>query len=228
MVWMAVLGVVLPCGAKNAVDTMIIVEVNEADIVSEVRPQRVYRGFSGGMMVHVGYLSGTNSAAPLTMNGATMGIGGAARVHLWKHLRVGGEGFVSTMPVWMSNYAGGAAARNGKLQSGSYVRNGWGGLCADAYWECKKVVPFVGATIGGGAQRLLYISEGSEDDWVEEGKALFNRQVYCLIDPFVGVEFAMTEHIHLIVRVDYALPICDGSLLAPHGPRLYIGMMFGH
>ena len=181
----------------------------------------VYQGFSGGMMVHLGYLYGNNAAAPTTMNGGTMGIGGAARVHLLEHLRVGGEGYVSTLPVWMS-------AQHSTLATGSYVRNGWGGVLADAYWRCDKVWPFVGATIGGGAQRALYIAEGSQNDWQEEPHALFHRQAYFMLDPFVGVEIAVSEHMHLTLRADYVLPIVRTGLLAPHGPRLYIGMMFCH
>ena len=152
------------------------------------------------MMVHLGYLYGSNSKAPMTMNGGTMGIGGAARVHLWNHLRIGGEGYVSTLPVWM----------------------------ADAYWQCGKVFPFLGATIGGGAQRALYIAEGSQTDWQEEPRALFRRQTYFMLDPFIGIEVAVSAHMHLTLRADYVLPIQRTGLLAPHGPRIYIGMMFCH
>ena len=181
----------------------------------------VYRGFSGGMMVHLGYLYGSNSEAPVTMNGGTMGIGGAARVHLREHLRIGGEGYVSTLPVWMSR-------QSGYLQPGSYVRNGWGGILADAYWQCGKVFPFLGATVGGGAQRALYIAEGSQTDWQEESHALFHRQTYFMLDPFIGIEVAVSAHMHLTLRADYVLPIQRTGLLAPHGPRIYIGMMFCH
>ena len=173
------------------------------------------------MMVHLGYLYGSNSKAPMTMNGGTMGIGGAARVHLWNHLRIGGEGYVSTLPVWMSR-------QSGYLQLGSYVRNGWGGILADAYWQCGKVFPFLGATIGGGAQRALYIAEGSQTDWQEEPRALFHRQTYFMLDPFIGIEVAVSAHMHLTLRADYVLPILRTGLLAPHGPRIYIGMMFCH
>ena len=185
----------------------------------------VYSGFSGGMMLHLGYLYGGAASGDgswgvgRTMSGGTMGIGGAARVHLWNHLRVGGEGFVSSMPVGMSNYAK-------VLQSGSYVRNSWGGVLADAYWQCGKVWPFVGGTIGGGAQRSLYIIDGSQDDWQEEGRAVFNKQTYFMLDPYVGVEVLLTSHIHLTFRVDYVLPIVCSGLLEPYGVRGYVGFMF--
>ena len=45
-------------------------------------------------MVHTGYLFGKDKLSPLDkeLQGATFGIGGAVRVHLWKHLRIGSEG----------------------------------------------------------------------------------------------------------------------------------------
>ncbi len=179
----------------------------------------LYQGFSGGMMLHAGYLYATHPQAPATLNGGTVGIGGAARVHLGKHLRVGGEGFVSLLPVGLSD-------QRGTLQAGSYVRNGWGGLLADAHWNLGRVIPFVGGTVGAGAQRLFYLFDGSQSDWQPESHALFHKQVYALIDPFAGVEIALTAHIHLLLRLDYALPLWRHGLLAPHGPRVYVGFMF--
>lgn len=192
--------------------------------------EKVYQGFSGGMMVHLGYLYGNNHNAPNTINGATIGIGGSAKVHLWKHLRIGGEGFVSTLPAWLTTKINSSQPNTlyTQLQPGSYVRNGWGGLTADLYWKCNKIWPFFGTTIGGGAQRTLHIAQGAENDWKEETHALFNRQTYFMLDPFVGLEIAIAQHIHLTLRADYVLPILHNELLAPNGPRLYFGLMFCH
>ena len=91
----------------------------------------VFQGYSGGMMLHAGYLFGKNPSAILpsgeniSPQGMTMGIGGSLRINLWKHLRVGCEGYVSTMNS-------GATDMRNVLQSGSYVRVGSGGLLADA------------------------------------------------------------------------------------------------
>ena len=86
-------------------------------------------------MVHAGYLFGDNPNAPQTADGqlcspqgATMGIGGSLRVNLWKHLRVGCEGFVSTMKSQNTSM-------RDVLQDGSFVRSGWGGMIADACWR---------------------------------------------------------------------------------------------
>ena len=65
-----------------------------------------YRGFSGGMMVHTGYLQSNsfdlqtiqgNYITTSKVEGMPFGIGGAARLHFGKHLRVGGEGYVSNL-----------------------------------------------------------------------------------------------------------------------------------
>lgn len=180
---------------------------------------RVYRGFSGGMLLHTGYMYGTNPHAPSTPNGAVWGLGGALRVHLWDHLRVGGEGFVSNMPVALTNAAS-------VLEKGSYVRNGFGGVLVESCWELDKVWPYIGLTIGGGAQRSLYIVEGSQEDWQSESDAVFNKQSYMMLNPHVGAELVLTSHVHVILRADYMLPIYREGLLAPHGPRIYIGFMF--
>lgn len=65
---------------------------------------KAYQGFSGGMMVHIGYLFGQDATAQYdaqgmicSTQGATFGLGGTVRVHLFKHLRIGSEDFVSTM-----------------------------------------------------------------------------------------------------------------------------------
>lgn len=188
---------------------------------------KVYQGFSGGMMLHAGALFGTNKYAPTdatgalcSPQGATFGIGGALRVHLWKYLRVGSEGFVSTMNAATTD------CRN--LQSGSYIRTGWGGVLADVCWRGDKVWPYVGGTIGGGAMRSFFLIEGNEDDWKEEERALFHKQTFFMIDPYVGLDWCMTEKVHVTFRLDWMLAIHHRDLLMPSGPRLYVGFMFCH
>ena len=105
---------------------------------------KVFQGFSGGMMLHGGYLFGVDKAAPIAPDGLSyspeggiFGFGGAMRVHLWKYLRTGFEGYVSTM------YSGMMHDRD-LLQPGSYVRVGCGGLNADVCWRLEKVWPYIG------------------------------------------------------------------------------------
>jgi len=189
---------------------------------------KVYQGFSGGMMVHTGYLFGQNPDAPrdaegilCSPQGACFGIGGALRVNLFKHLRVGGEGMVSTMPCSTTDC-------NRRLQSGSYIRTGLGGVLVDACWRGEKVWPYIGGTLGGGAMRSLYILEGNENDWAEEDRVLFSKQSFFFVEPYVGLDWCMSQKVHMTFRFDWLLAIHHQSLIQPTGPRLYIGFMFCH
>lgn len=189
---------------------------------------KVYQGFSGGMMVHASYLFGVNPEVPKTPEGVlcspqggSFGLGGALRVHLWKHLRVGGEGFVSTMNS-------GATNLKQILQEGSYIRTGWGGLIIDACWRKEKVWPYIGGSIGGGAMRSLYVLEGSQDDWVAEEVAWLHKTSFFYVNPYVGVDWCMTQKVHMTFRADWLLALNKGDLVMPTGPRLLIGFMFCH
>lgn len=189
---------------------------------------KVCTGFSGGMMLHAGYLFGQDQHAPhdadgvlCSPEGATFGLGGALRIHLFRHLRVGGEGFVSTMSRATTDCCR-------YLQSGSYIRTGWGGLLADACWQGAKVWPFIGGTVGGGAMRALYILEGNEDDWQAESCAIVHRQPFFCIDPYVGLDWCMNKKVHMTFRFDWLIALHHGQFVLPTGPRLYVGFMFGH
>lgn len=188
----------------------------------------IFQGFSGGMMLHTGYLMGKDSHAPENMQGqscspegATWGIGGALRINLLKHLRVGGEGFVSTMPSHSTNC-------RELLQSGSYIRSGWGGVLMDACWRNEKVWPYIGGSMGGGSTRALYILEGNEHDWEKEDYAVFHKQGFLYVNPYVGLDWCMTKKVHLTFRMDWLLAFHQRNLILPTGPRLYVGFMFCH
>ena len=216
--------------------------------ISHCQERKVYQGCSGGMLLHAGWLGGTDNTRPYNPRGATFGIGGAMRVNLWNHLRVGGEGYVSNMPIKATD------ARS-LMQTGSYVRNGWGGFLADACWRLDKVWPYIGASIGGGAQRSLFILEGAQDDWAAENTSYFHKQTYFYVCPFVGFDIVLTHAIHLSLKLDCLLPIYhtkqsslptpnqsqlqtsnqsqlqtpnQSQLQTPFGPRLYFGLMFCH
>lgn len=188
----------------------------------------IFQGYSGGMLVHCGYLFGQNTDAPLlttgvpiTPEGATFGVGGSLRVNLMRHLRVGFEGFVSTMNSSMTDM-------HHDLQSGSYVRMGWGGLIVDACWRLEKVWPYIGASMGGGAMNSLFVVDGNQMDWLPEDNAMLNKQGFLYVAPYVGCDWCMTPRVHITCRIDWTLAIHDYQLLLPTGPRLYIGFMFCH
>ena len=187
----------------------------------------IFQGCGGGMMVHAGYLFGENAAAVLpsgesiSPSGMTYGLGGSMRVHLMKHLRVGCEGFSSTMKSGVTN-------QHDFLQEGSYIRTGWGGLIADACWRGEKIWPYIGGSVGGGATRALYIVEGSQDDWLPEDNATFHKQSFFYMLPYVGMDWCMTQKVHMTFRVDWMLALHSGEVLLPTGPRLLVGFMFCH
>ena len=188
--------------------------------------QRIFQG-CGGMMVHAGYLFGQPTAATLpsgeniSPQGLTYGLGGSMRVHLWKHLRVGMEGFSSTMKSE-------ATDQHNFLQKGSYIRTGWGGVIADACWRLEKIWPYIGGSVGGGAMRTLSIVEGSQDDWRPEEMAVLHKQGFGYVNPYVGMDYCITRRIHATFRLDWMLAFANKQLVYPTGPRLYIGIMFCH
>ena len=194
-------------------------------IVTEKTP--VFQGYSGGMMLHAGYLFGKNPSAILpsgesiSPQGMTMGIGGSLRINLWKHLRVGCEGYVSTMNS-------GATDMRNVLQSGSYVRVGSGGLLADACWRMEKIWPYIGAAVGAGAMRTLSVVNGTEDDWQPEDFAMLTKQSFGYVDPYIGMDWCMTKRVHLTLRMDWMLAFADNQLILPTGPRFFFGFMFCH
>ena len=194
-------------------------------IVTEKTP--VFQGYSGGMMLHAGYLFGKNPSAILpsgesiSPQGMTMGIGGSLRINLWKHLRIGCEGYVSTMNS-------GATDMRNVLQSGSYLRVGSGGLLADACWRMEKIWPYIGAAVGAGAMRTLSVVNGTEDDWQPEDFAMLTKQSFGYVDPYIGMDWCMTKRVHLTLRMDWMLAFADNQLILPTGPRFFFGFMFCH
>lgn len=209
-------------------------------------------GFSGGMFVHMGYQGGQNPDLPFNPKGANVGVGGVVKMHLGRWLRLGGEGYVSTLPTGMSN------CRH-LLQTGSYVRNGFGGFIVEAHFAVNavgthsqarppsasssartantrtvrphthpQVEPYVGLGFGGGAKRSLFIVEGSQQDWQSEPLAFFNKQGYGYLMPYVGVDFVLTKRLHLSLKVDGMLAFARSGLLTPVGPKLSIGILFCH
>lgn len=173
-------------------------------------------------MLHAGYLSGAPAEKPgsneipfsYNASGITRGLGGAARVRFGEYLRVGIEGYVSTLPL------------NDDLSEGSYIASSWGGVLADFYLERNRWSFFTGATVGAGSRKNLLIFEGSMLDWNAEEKVFFHKNSFFAVDPFIGAEFALTEVIHLVFRVDCLMQINKNKLSDLIGPRVFIGIMF--
>ena len=205
----------------------------------------VFTGFSGGMMLHGGYLfaddptkvfsnTGLGSyeyVKGLPKSGFCYGLGGALRVHLIDHIHIGAEGFVSTMPL---------------MSTGSNVRTGWGGALCDFYTDWGKVRPMIGLTVGGGTMKRLfvpvdslgYVPVGTTAGDTTNYNASYTKTPFFFIDPYVGLEINLGSHMALLIRIDYMLPFGTtkskltenvkwSNFMTPSGPRLYVGVMFG-
>lgn len=188
----------LCCGAATAQDNKVI------------------KGFSGGMMIHTGYLSGCDNPRGYDMQGTTFGIGGVARLHLTDHFRTGFEGYVSTMGL------------SEDISEGSHNKIFWTGLLADWYWQRGKFYPYAGVTVGGGMETTFLMFDGSSNDWKAEGDAIFRKAGFVAVDPFVGCDIAIGEAVRLTFKADWLLAIRKAELNKPYGPRLYIGFIFAH
>lgn len=203
----------------------------------------VFCGFSGGMLVHIGYGFASNpeqlfrngsleasNLRQLPKDGVLLGVGGMARIHLLNHIRVGGEGYMSVMP----------------LRSVGNIRMGWGGGLVDFYTTWLKFRPAVGLGIGGGSMSRTYVDKTIEaknpDDPNDETvyNASYTKTPFFYLDPQISAEFLVSSKLSVMARIDYMLPFGNSKsgiaasmknwsgFLAPSGPRLYIGFMFTH
>lgn len=178
--------------------------------------QEVVKGFSGGMMVHSGYQYGCDNPFGLNISSPTFGIGGCAKLHLSEHFRAGFEGYFSTAPI-----------KRGVV-SGSHNKLFWTGLLADWFFQRGKVIPYVGATLGGGMETSFFMFEGDKHDWVEEGRTVLHKQPFFAIDPYVGVEYAVGKALRLTLKADWLFALNADGLNEPMGPRVYFGFIFAH
>lgn len=167
--------------------------------------------FDGGMMLHTGYLNGNVETLNYNAKGMTYGIGGVLRFHLGDHLRIGFEGYVSNL---------------GQMNNGSYVRMGWGGVVADGYWRFGRWMPYVGLCIGGGNASTLLMFSGDDSDWIAETNAVLHNERFVLLNPYLGLEYALTDAVHLTLKADRLTPLTGKAI--PTGVRFYLGFIFVH
>ena len=174
------------------------------------------------MMLHTGYVSSRDItvASPaagsrtLAVGGAPFGIGGAIRFLFGKHLRVGAEGYVSTLTY-------------GEYHS--HAKTGWGGLLADSAWKVgNRCRFFVGGTVGGGSQTNTVILSPVEDDYVAEDFISYRKYGFMAVAPFAGVEVAVNRKVNVVFKADWLLNVTNPEDDFVSGPRIYVGFMFGH
>lgn len=179
-----------------------------------------YSGFSGGMMVHSGYLQSqefniTNhsghSLQNLQAKGVPFGIGGAAKVHLGKYLRVGGEGYVSNL-----NYG----------EYNSIFSLSYGGVLVDCIWQNKRFSPYIGVLFGGGSTQNTTLFASTPDDFIAEENVSYRKDSFLALTPFVGVEYALNDKIRLTLKADYLVNLNSAPNDFASGVRIFVGFMF--
>jgi opacity protein-like surface antigen len=201
-----------------------------AQAVAPPAGERIYyAGFSGGMMVHTGYITGGKVNlvnedleeildVPIGVSGPPIGIGGAMKIHLGRHVRIGGEGHMSTL-----NYGSG----KGSHRNQSHARIGWGGVLVDYTWRVgKNWTPYAGGLIGGGSFKNLTLLDPTEPDYKLEKYASYRNYSFVVLAPFVGIELALSDRIGLNVKADWMLKLTNRQEDFASGPRLYFGFTF--
>ena len=242
------------CFTAQAQDANTTVNPPQTIVVQQAAPavqqqeskssSAIFTGFSGGMMLHAGYMfsdspdkvfSNTGLGDPeyrkgLPKSGVCLGLGGTLRFHLINHIHLGAEGFVSTMPL---------------MGTGSSVRTGWGGAMCDFFFNVGKTRPLLGLSVGGGTMKRLFVPAEAELAYSNDSSTVYNasyvKTPFFYLDPYVGIEIDLNSHMALMIRVDYMLPFGRTSsgltnikedvkwsnFMTPSGPRLYVGIMFG-
>lgn len=174
-------------------------------------PKKIIQGFDGGMFLHTGYISGNISPINYKASGAPYGIGGVIRLHLWDNWRIGTEGYMSTLS---------------QRGNGSYVEIAWGGILVDYRLKFGSFEPYIGITVGGGANKDLIMFEEPLLPWKPINNTIYQNQPFIAVTPFIGCEYALTDSMHLAVKFDYINAINKTSV--PMGPRVYFGFIFSH
>lgn len=221
---LTVAGILAAC--LFSADCLMAADPGNTDKEREGKPayekrQGGYRGFSGGMMLHTGYVGSKDlnitslqgTVHKQKVGGAPVGIGGAIKLMFGRHFRIGAEGYVSTL------YYG---------RHDSHAKTGWGGILADCVWNLGRWSLFAGGTIGGGSQTNITIMSTIGDDYIAEENISYRKYGFAAIAPFVGAEYAVTPRINIVMKIDYLFNVTNPADDFVTGPRIYIGFMFGH
>lgn len=185
----------------------------ETATLDEIRKDKFVRGYGGGMLMHCGYAFGTIDEIEAGLQGAALGVGGTLRVHLGKYFRIGGKGCISTLR---------------QRGNGSFIKYGYGGITGDFYRTFNRFMPYIGAEIGGGSRTVFMMDKNNPSDWKPAENAVFHKSAFFEVTPYIGTDIILTKFLHITIMADYMLPIAGNKLIAPHGPRFYIGFMFYH
>ena len=85
------------------------------------------------------------------------------------------------------------------------------------------------------------VESGSTPDESTTYNSSYVKTPFFYMDPYIGMEIGLNNHIALMIRIDYMLPfgrtnsgltklgddVKWSNFMTPSGPRLYVGVMFG-
>lgn len=178
----------------------------------------IFRGILSGMYLHTGYVgsrqftfthNGTEYKGRL--QGSVYGIGGHAKALLGRHIRIGGEAYIS----------------NHRYENHSKASIMWGGLVADYAWTIgSKFNIMLGNTIGGGhfVHTKIFAPVTSDYD-ADEVVAIRRYGFWCDV-PYIACEYILSERARLTFRTDYMLNISRRENDFFTGIRFYVGFTF--
>lgn len=180
-----------------------------------------FRGFSGGMTIHTGYMQSRSFAVAgtdftnFTIKGAAAGIGGQFKLHFGseRHLfRTGMDGYGSNVFY--------------KPQD-SYFHAGWATVLFD-YIYCSKsrVHPYIGFGIGGGLIKNHLITDGSDLTDFGTDKVMMRKYVFIPVVPYIGMEISVTEKLRINIKADYMMNALGNRPDFAKGVRIYFGVLF--
>ncbi len=178
----------------------------------------IFRGILSGMYLHTGYVgsrqftfthNGTEYKGRL--QGSVYGIGGHAKALLGRHIRIGGEAYIS----------------NHRYENHSKASIMWGGLVADYAWALgRKFNIMLGNTIGGGhfVHTKIFAPVTSDYD-ADEVVAIRRYGFWCDV-PYIACEYILSDRTRMTFRSDYMLNISRRENDFFTGIRFYIGLTF--
>lgn len=177
-----------------------------------------FKGYSGGMFYHLGYVRSNEfmvynlagQAIPTRIEGMTSGIGGKLGFFINKYVRTGIEGYATT-------------TRYGEFRNSYKV--GWGGLVMEFVYPTKRVMPFIGLTVGGGKMTNMILLANDNNDYHAD-EIVYKEDALFVINPAIGIEYFVSKRISLIFKVDYMLSGSKDKFDFASGPRAYIGVHF--
>ena len=177
-----------------------------------------FKGYTGGMFVHSGYIWShsfevTNSLGEISkhqVKGLTFGLGGKLAFQFGKHLRIGTEGYNSTVTY-------------GPHKSTYSV--GWGGLLAEYFHEARFASYFVGTTFGGGRVENLIITEPQTLSF-HTSEIVRRKYSTGIIAPYYGAEIKLSNKLRFVYKACYMFSMTNKQDDWGRGFRWYIGINF--